>query len=449
MTTVSKGKGILAPRRGKGGRVVASQCAMNSFFSGIGGFDLAFERRGFKASFFCENNSLCRSILSRHWPSVPIASDIELLRTTDIPDATLWTAGFPCQDLSIARTPHGRRGLKGHNSGLFFTFRELLARKKPEVVLLENVAGLLNSHKGADFKVLVSSLSQLGYAVAWRILNARYFGVPQSRPRIFICAWQDSPERAAAALYDDVLTIAPRNQRAGFLEEHKCEITGARVPAVSFCISATSGRHTGLDWARSYVTYPNRVRRLTPLECERLQGFPDHWAQPASDFVAPIRGFETERYQAIGNAVCVPVAEWIAAKVAKLLNGNATAPLSQSTERRIRTAAPEFQSFGADTDFLNDVSRWKSGGCAFRGNVVQNSVSCAPAEVSLSLFVSILEKGAINSKYFLSPNAALGIVKRVEKMGRQLFSPLDKELRNLANEVRIKYSDDQRLAATA
>lgn len=293
---------------------------VNSFFAGIGGFDLAFEKNGFVTAFYCENNEFCRSVLSRHWPLVANADDIRKLEAKNIPSADVWTAGFPCQDLSLARTPHGMRsGLKGKQSGLFYTFLELLSNHKPKVVLLENVAGLLNSHKGADFKALIGSLTNLGYAVAWRVLNARYFGAPQSRPRVFVCAWQGSPATVVATLFEDEIAALSRNRRIEFMTESKCSFSGASVPQVSFCISATSGRHTGLDWARSYVTYPNAVRRLTPLECERLHGLPDNWSIPDKDFVIPIRGIETVRYHAIGNAVCIPVVNWVAGRISTAL----------------------------------------------------------------------------------------------------------------------------------
>src|SRR5688572_1934268 len=116
---------------------------LNSFFAGIGGFELAFERHGFSPAFNCENDPFCESVLERHWPDIPHAGDI---RKPDIqiPDAALWTAGFPCQDVSLAKVPHGREGFRGTKSSLFFTFHDRLRDHHPEVVLLENVAGLLN-----------------------------------------------------------------------------------------------------------------------------------------------------------------------------------------------------------------------------------------------------------------------------------------------------------------
>jgi len=428
-------------------KVTSGSRRMNSFFTGIGGFDLAFAKHGFAPAFHCEKNGFCRSVLKRHWPEVANADDIEQLAAQDIPVADLWTAGFPCQDLSLARTPHGKRsGLKGSQSGLFYTFLALLSAHRPPIVLLENVAGLLNSHNGNDFNALIASLTQLGYAVAWRALNARYFGTPQSRPRIFICAWYGAPAKAVRALFEEELAAKPKDERRGFMVESKCSTSGISVPQVSFCISATSGRHTGLDWARSYVIYPNAVRRLTPLECERLQGLPDNWTMPDKDYVVPIRGIDTNRYHAIGNAVCVPVAQWVAGRIANTLQ--TPPPTARSSKKpafpkELHDLANTFLSIGAEVRELRvdaEGSKWKSGGIAYNGWFVTANVSPSPTAEATSRLIDVIEKSAVHNRYFLSANAAQGILRRVDKMGRRLFPPLDAVLRQMV--IRDPASDD-------
>lgn len=165
---------------------------LNSFFAGIGGFDLGFERAGIAPAFHCEVNSFCTHVLRRHWPKVPCVPNILELTAEQIPDADVWSGGFPCQDVSVARGWLGRDGLNGKNTGLFYPFAELVKQKLPPVVLMENVSGLLNSHNGRDFAVILQTFQMLGYGVAWRIFNTRYFGAPQSRPRVYICAWKGS-----------------------------------------------------------------------------------------------------------------------------------------------------------------------------------------------------------------------------------------------------------------
>jgi DNA (cytosine-5)-methyltransferase 1 len=414
------------------------QC-VNSFFAGIGGFDLAFERQGFKTSFFCEVDDFCRDVLADHWPNVPIGGDVAKLEPSTIPDARVWTAGFPCQDLSLAKVPHGRTGFRGEKSSMFFAFHNLLRVRLPEVVLLENVVGLLSSHGGADFQRLIASLTELGYGVAWRVLNARYFGVAQSRPRVFVCAWLGRPDHAVASLYEENASTVQLNERSGFITPTHCDVSGATVPLTSYCISATSGRHTGLDWARSYVSYENSVRRLTPLECERLQGFPDNWTKIGPAQVTPIDGNDTERYKAVGNAVAVPVVEWLAARIHKRLQppqkltGSST-KRPRSASARICALAPEFASPVARQHHLRReaVGEWQRGGWASGDIVVHAPASTAPIVPVESKFIDAVERGRVQSRYFLSANAAIGILRRVERRGRHLFAPLDASLRRLA-----------------
>lgn len=419
---------------------------VNSFFAGIGGFDLAFERAGFAVGFQCEKDKFCRSVLLRHWPKTRLHPDISALDASDIPVGQVWTAGFPCQDLSLARTPHGRRhGLKGAQSGLFFKLLALMGKHLPEVVLIENVAGLLNSHGGQDLKTLIVELTGLGYGVSWRVLNARYFGVPQSRPRVFICAWHKSPERAVRVLFESLRAAQPKAERAGFITPCSPTPSGALVPEVSFCISATSGRHTGLDWARSYVTFPRAVRRLTPVECERLQGLPDNWTLPSSDFNVQARGFDTERYHAAGNAVCVPVAEWIAQRISNTLQADFDMRLRRKVnDRRLKALAEEFTDPRARCFSVSHNSlpaKWSVGGVAYQDVLIDAPAASAPCAPVFSRFSSIVEERIVDKRYYISPNAAQGIVRRVDKLGRTLFGPLDKAVRHLA-------ATDQRLQQT-
>ncbi|CUZ29874.1 Modification methylase HhaI [Serratia marcescens] len=417
---------------------------VNSFFAGIGGFDLAFEEEGYTPSFYCENNEFCRGVLERHWGHVENAEDISALRSEVIPEAEVWTAGFPCQDLSMARTPHGKRsGLKGSQSGLFYTFLQHLSVHKPPVVLLENVAGLLSSHKGADFTALVQSLTELGYAVSWRLLNARYFGVPQSRPRIFICAWLGSIENAVASLYEDEISIKPKNEREGFLKESKCKDSIISVPQISFCISATSGRHTGLDWARTYVTYPDKVRRLTPKECERLQGLPPDWTIPSDNYVIPIRGIETNRYHAIGNAVCVPVVRWIAKRIKAILDKDG---LNVTTPSNMENLVHQVMSSKVKISNLYNGSlerKWQTGGVAYGNIYATTAVSPSPIKPISTKLIDLIEKDHVASRYFISENAMQGILRRVDKLGRNLFPPLDETLRKLATIESVDADDIQ------
>lgn len=288
-----------------------------SFFAGIGGFDLGFENAGMETVWQCEKKTFCLDILEKHWPDVPRASDIQEVDPYDIPDADIWVGGFPCQDISLARMGP-RSGLRGAQSGLFYDFAKLIEARRPEIVVLENVAALLSSHDGRDFAIILRTLADIGYGVAWRVLDSRHFGVPQSRSRVFIIGSLRGAAAAGSVLFEP--ERGDRNSEKGEKDGEKSispfaiSVGNPRqgfVKKLAHCLYAESARHTGTDWSRNYVSYPEgRVRRLTPLETERLQGFPDGWTIPQHEMKSADT-LDSARYHACGNAVSVPVVEWI------------------------------------------------------------------------------------------------------------------------------------------
>lgn len=301
----------------------ADKLRVASFFAGIGGFDYGFEQVGMRTVWQCEKKEFCLDILAKHWPDVPRAEDITEVNPDDIPEADIWVGGFPCQDVSLARMGP-RSGLRGKQSGLFYEFAKLIEARRPPVVVLENVAALLSSHDGRDFAIILRTLANIGYGVAWRVLDSRYFGVPQSRSRVFIVGSLGGTDSAGSILFepergdrdseksgsDGTKSVSPfaisvGNPRKGFVKK------------LAHCLYAESARHTGTDWSRNYVSYPEgRVRRLTPLETERLQGFPDNWTVPVKE-MANVNTLDSARYHACGNAVSVPVVEWIGQQIVR------------------------------------------------------------------------------------------------------------------------------------
>src|ERR1035437_1637439 len=295
-----------------------------SLFSGIGGVDIGLERAGFEIIFQCEINKFCRSILKRHWPEIPHHENIKELHATDIPQSDVWTGGFPCQDVSLARMG-ARAGLRGKRSGLFYDFARLIGEARPRVVLLENVAGLLSSHWGRDFGIVIGTLAEFGYSVGWRVLNSKNFGVPQSRQRVYIVGCYRDVHGPGQILFE-------AERREGNAEEGESNGKAALSPfktsigdiggngpvfqSIAYCLYACSARHTGTDWSRTYVQYPKRgqVRRLTPKECEGVMSFPPGWTVPPP---GKFNGDDLDslRYHALGNAVTPPVAEWLAHRI--------------------------------------------------------------------------------------------------------------------------------------
>jgi DNA (cytosine-5)-methyltransferase 1 len=326
-----------------------------SLFTGIGGFDLAFEQAGMTCAWQCEINAAARSVLTRHWPDVPVIEDVKNVGRHSTEPVDLICGGFPCQDLSIAGP---RTGLAGERSGLWFEFHRIIECVRPRWVVVENVPGLLSSHRGRDFAVILRGLVECGYGVAWRVLDAQYFGVPQRRCRVFIVG-SLGDGRAAQVLFErDGLPGHPSTRRAAQQEAAaalRADTPSHRDGGSSPPSDALIVSHLTFDWqtagsartsivdapgatrslsasktlavANTLTAYHGRldldstnyvssgpgggVRRLTPTECERLQGFPDGHTAGQSD---------SARYRQLGNAVAVPVARRIGTRIMEVLS---------------------------------------------------------------------------------------------------------------------------------
>ena len=186
------------------------------FFSGIGGFSLGFEQAGFKSLFECEIDPSCQKLLRAKFPDATIYGDITKLQGRDLPYVDVLTFGSPCQDLSIAGQ---RKGMAGERSGLFFEAIRVIGEmeRKPAFVIWENVPGALSSHSGRDFYAVLNAFRELRASdIAWRILDAQYFGVPQRRRRIFLVS-DFAAKRAGEILFkpEGVPRNTPKSRKAG------------------------------------------------------------------------------------------------------------------------------------------------------------------------------------------------------------------------------------------
>ena len=163
-----------------------------SLFAGIGGGDLGLERAGWDVVWQVELDPWRRKILERHWPNAIRWDDIKTMPYLTDPGwkVDLIIGGFPCQDLSVAGK---RAGLEGERSGLFFDFMRVAAAIRPRWLIIENVPGLLSSHEGQDMGIVLETISECGYGLAWRILDSQHFGVPQRRRRVYIVGHLGAP----------------------------------------------------------------------------------------------------------------------------------------------------------------------------------------------------------------------------------------------------------------
>jgi DNA (cytosine-5)-methyltransferase 1 len=186
-----------------------------SLFAGVGGFDLALERNGIDVVAAVEIDANARGVLKHRFPKTKLFNDVcevtgeQLIAAGFKPSEGIIVGGFPCQDLSVAGK---RAGLDGARSGLFWEIVRLLRETKAQNFILENVPGLLSSNKGQDMAAVIGALDDLGYGIAWRVLDAQHFGVPQRRRRVFIVGSLGNDWRTPA----EILAIG--EGRSGYIE---------------------------------------------------------------------------------------------------------------------------------------------------------------------------------------------------------------------------------------
>lgn len=217
-------------------------------------------------------------IYRRHYGEID-TRDIRDVPTDEIPSYELLTAGFPCQDFSVAGKGVGLEGTRGT---LFFEIARILAVKKPGHFLLENVKGLLSNQDGQTFQTILGVLTDLGYRVEWMVLNSKHFGVPQNRERVFIVG------HFRGECTGEVFPVRQSNR----------ELSNKLIPELGGSSPQPIWTVTDSERTRREILSGYRIRRLTPVECERLQDFPDGWTEGVSD---------TQRYKCLGNAVTTSV----------------------------------------------------------------------------------------------------------------------------------------------
>lgn len=305
-----------------------------SFFAGIGGFDLGFQQAGMTPAFHCEIDPYCQSILKRHWPEVPLHGDITTLTPTEIPEADLWAAGWPCQDVSHANSR--RKGIKGAQSGLFYKFAELTRKVKPRWLVLENVSGILSSDKGTAFESVVDELEEIGYLGIWFTSNTLCAGLPHNRERVFIIGAYQS--ECVYNFYSDGGELSGDNSarkksgettRSSFSKEfvsntpllvqRRGGFGYTKAKSYSPTIRAQTGRHQGGHTDRPILC----GQKLNVDRMRETDGVP--------------RGMDGRRGRFIGNAVAPPIAKFIAEQILSIDNQKS---FQEQEERLLAAQSP-------------------------------------------------------------------------------------------------------------
>ena len=270
-----------------------------SLFDGCHMFGHALRNVGAECVGTSEIDKHARAVTRYHYPDTPQLGSVTNVESTT---ANLIVAGFPCQDLSVAGD---RRGLAGERSGLFWQIIRIARESSTPWLLLENVPGLLSSSGGRDMGAVLGALGKLGYGWAYRVLDSQYFGVSQRRRRVFIVGCLGDSRSAGQVLFE------PESVRGASAPSREA---GAGAPGgVAKCLTAHGQR---LDGETETFVVADTVRRLTPIECERLQGLPDDWTRYGRKEDGTV--YEVKdgpRYAMIGNGGAVPVVEWVGRRI--------------------------------------------------------------------------------------------------------------------------------------
>jgi len=270
-------------------------------FAGIGGVELGLHRAGHTTVLNCEIDTVAQAVLRDRFPDVPIQSDVRELKKFP-PGTELLAGGFPCQDISQA----GRTtGIDGKNSGLVNEVFRLLAKNDVPHVLLENVSFILSLGRGHAMRHVTRELERLGYRWAYRVIDTRAFGLPQRRQRMFLYA---------SRVYEPMELLMAGNETPNEPEDWRGRACGfywtEGVRGLGWAVDAVPTLKNGstLGIASPPAIWLPDGRIVTPhvRDAERMQGFDADWTVAAEQ--AARKGF---RWKLIGNAVSVPVAEWI------------------------------------------------------------------------------------------------------------------------------------------
>ncbi len=304
-----------------------------SICSGIEAASVAWEPLGFKPVAFSEIDKFASSVLAHRFPDVPNLGDMTGYENWNFStNVDVLVGGTPCQSFSKAGF---RAGLQDARGNLALVFCLIAQKFRPKWVIWENVPGVLSTNGGRDFGSIVGALAEIGYGWAYRILDAKYFGVPQQRRRVFLVGYLGDWRPAAEVLFEP--ESLPGHSRKSIQEGNQHTGSSSNRPEKQIPILMDQGGNnitikwglTGTIRAQTHGNNPiiakaltarnvrfdasvetflpqdnGYIRRLTPLECERLQGFPDNWT------LVP-KASDNTRYHAIGNSMAVPVMRWI------------------------------------------------------------------------------------------------------------------------------------------
>lgn len=309
-----------------------------SLFSGIGGIDLAFQEAGFEIVWANELDRYASDTYEHNFGvGTLVRGDIKKINAHDIPEYDVLVAGFPCQAFSTAGK---QRGFEDDRGNLFFQVVRIVEATKPKVVFLENVANLLEHDEGKSFLTVYNALAPLGYSFKYQVMEPyEYANIPQTRARVFIVGFLDDaqcfrfrfPEKIELTqTLGTLFNRTIKHDDCYYYDQNSRFYTG-----LTECVKQTDCVYKIFDWGIARKPYnlcpaltaymekcSERVpiilddfgiRRLTPYECLKLQGFPERFKFAPG---TPLR----KAYKQVGNSVCVPLVKRIAEQIKRAIS---------------------------------------------------------------------------------------------------------------------------------
>lgn len=307
---------------------------VGELFAGIGGIGLGFQDAGFELLWANEIDEKACVTYSRNFNHMLINKDMTEVDPTQLPQIDILTGGFPCQAFSIAGY---RKGFKDDRGNLFFDILRYIEVLQPKVVFLENVKNLTVHDNGRTFNVIQTELTKAGYHIKSNVLNtANYSDVPQNRERIYIVCFKSkelaekfkfpkpvNSTRSIRSLLEKGVSEEYSYRHSKYYTQLKSEMKNpntiyqwrriyVRENKNNLCPTLTANMGTGGHNVPLIIDEKNDIRKLTPRECARFQGFPDNYKLPDN---LP----KSALYKQIGNSVSVPVVRAIAKNIMKVL----------------------------------------------------------------------------------------------------------------------------------
>jgi DNA (cytosine-5)-methyltransferase 1 len=277
-----------------------------SLFTGIGGFDLAFDRAGMRCLWQCEIDPWCCKVLEKHWPGVTRYGDIRQVDWSTVARLDVLCGGFPCQPHSLA----GKRRASNDERDLWTEFYRAIRELKPKWVVAENVRGLLSSENGRFFGGILRDLAGCGYDAEWQVLSAAQFGAPHIRERVWIVAYPTNDKLLQNQFNDSQSSPDPGGHgKIGTM----ADATGERT--FELPIRSRGSRQTKIDVDRNGADVSSpRGESLGWFTNPREEC--DHWrAEPSICRVANGIPGRVDRLRGLGNAIVPQIAEWIARRI--------------------------------------------------------------------------------------------------------------------------------------